>query len=74
MRRGRSADNRRQGQGEQGEQGSQASHVNQPEELPLPSNPNEVIGTMATMIREQARARVIWRNSLKIEYVISSSL
>lgn len=53
MRRGNSADNRRQGQGEHG---SQASPANQPEELPLPPNPNEVIGTMAAMIRKKTRA------------------
>lgn len=46
MRRGRSADNK--GQCEHLDpHGSQASHAQQPEDLSLPRNPNEVIGTFA---------------------------
>lgn len=51
MRRERSADNRRQGE-QVYPQGSQASHVQQLEGLHIPPNPNDVIGTLAGVIRE----------------------
>lgn len=69
MRRGRSADSMRQAQDEPEGQGSQTSHANHLEELPPPPNPNEIIGTMATLIREQARAREAHLKQLEELYV-----
>lgn len=56
MRSGRSAENGRKCE-QADPRGSQASHAKKPEDLPLSPNANEAIGTLAGMIREQARAQ-----------------
>lgn len=53
MRRGRSADRRQDEPADP--HGSQASHAQPHEDLPHPPNPNEVIGSLTNLIREQAR-------------------
>lgn len=55
MRRGRSADRRQDDQADP--HVSQASHEKQPEDLPHPSNPNEVVGTLIALIREKPRTQ-----------------
>lgn len=56
MRRGRFVDANKDNRGKTGPQGSKGSHAQHLEDFPPPPNTNDLVNTLASLIREQARA------------------